>query len=149
MSSERCPLPPGECCRDGGSEQAASWPECTGPRVSMGGLQRSGGLPPKAWSSCRLPADASSAPSCCEGLNEVLSGLFIASGRAAARLGDLHAAKVTHVVNAAPSVELCWHQQHLVRAPTDASTAARWGEAGRAGGAPGVAGEACTGGAGT
>jgi hypothetical protein len=54
------------------------------------------------------------------GLDRVLDGLYIASGAAAARRPDLAAVNVTHVVNAAPSVELCWHKPHLVR------TQARW-----------------------
>jgi hypothetical protein len=123
------PPPPDACCGD--AEMACDpWPACSGPRVSVGGLQRACRLPAKHV-SCPLlgrggleggagaafngaaTAPAPSPPG--GGLDFVLDGLYIASGAAAARLEDLHAARVTHVVNAAPSVELCWHAEHLVR----------------------------------
>ena len=111
----------------GDSGAASEWAVCTGPRPA-GGLQR---CPPRNWLSCPLAAlcgvggagsgggdhSVGTAP-CCDGLDAVLPGLFIASGQAAARYGDLAACGVTHVVNAAPSVELCWHKQHLVREGT-------------------------------
>lgn len=111
----------------GDSGAASEWAVCTGPRPA-GGLQR---CPPRNWLSCPLAAlcgvggagsgggdhSVGTAP-CCDGLDAVLPGLFIASGQAAARYGDLAACGVTHVVNAAPSVELCWHKQHLVRGGT-------------------------------
>lgn len=97
---------------DGGA--ADGWPACSGPRVSVGGLQRACRLPAKHV-SCpvmrSLPGPEPGPPG--GGLDCVLPGLFIASGAAAARRDDLAAARVTHVVNAAPSVELCWHAPHL------------------------------------
>jgi len=44
---------------------------------------------------------------------EVLDGLYISSGCAAAQLKELKARKVTHVVNAAPSIELNYHPEHV------------------------------------
>lgn len=110
------------------SQQPGEWPACSGPRVSKGGgLQRCSAAP-RAWQSCPLPrADEHGALQCdgsatgerqavcCEQLNQVLPGLFIASGQAAAQWAQLAACGVTHVVNAAPSVELCWHKPQLVR----------------------------------
>jgi len=61
-----------------------------------------------------------------EGLDCVAAGLFIASGRAASRLRDLTAARISHVVNAAPSVELCYHRPALVRARPGARSARAW-----------------------
>lgn len=102
---------PAACCR----EADEAWPACAGPRVSVGGLQRACRLPSK-HASCPLlrgvPAAGDAPPG--GGLDRVLDGLYIASGAAAARRPDLAAVNVTHVVNAAPSVELCWHAPHLV-----------------------------------
>lgn len=102
---------PAACFR--GGEEA--WPACVGPRVSSGGLQRACRLPSK-HTSCPLlrgvPDGGPPAPPG-GGLDRVLDGLYICSGAAAARRPDLAAVNVTHVVNAAPSVELCWHEPHL------------------------------------
>jgi len=103
---------PAACCIEGDE----AWPACVGPRVSAGGLQRACRLPSK-HTSCPL---LRSVPDCDGsppggGLDRVLDGLYIASGAAAARRPDLAAVNVTHVVNAAPSVELCYHKPHLVR----------------------------------
>ena len=119
--------PPPDTCES----QHGDWAACTGPRVSTGqGLQRCT-APPRAWLSCPLTVtrgvddDQLCGGSklegrqavCCEQLNQVLPGLFIASGQAAAQWSQLAACGVTHVVNAAPSVELCWHKPQLVRGP--------------------------------
>ena len=118
---------PAACCIEGDE----AWPACVGPRVSAGGLQRACRLPSK-HTSCPLlrsvPDGGDTPPG--GGLDRVLDGLYIASGAAAARRPDLAAVNVTHVVNAAPSVELCYHKPHLVRTP------ARWGARSRAQAAP-------------
>ena len=107
------------------------WPEPPGPCRSLaGGLQRACKLGGAAgWLlrghvTCQLPDAALLAPASApprwtadadSGLDRVADGLYISSGRAASRLASLRARGVTHVVNAAPSVELCWHEREFVR----------------------------------
>jgi hypothetical protein len=67
-----------------------------------------------------------------ETLDQVAEGLFIGSGAAASRWPSLAACGVTHVVNAAPSVELCWHLQHAVVRPTPVTQQARGARSGDA-----------------
>lgn len=109
---------------DSASESTETgWLAADGPRISLGGLQRATALPPfsaRQSLSCPLPrisagCAAEEPPPLSDGLDCVCHGLFISSGAVAARLPALLQAGVTHVVNAAPCVELCWHDASLVR----------------------------------
>jgi hypothetical protein len=96
------------------------WAMLSGTRPSSTGPLRSTTPPPllaRASGSLAhlLSKPTPLSPAESEGLDAVAAGLYIASGRAASRLSSLRAAGVTHVVNAAPSVELCYHQPALVR----------------------------------
>lgn len=140
------PEPPGpRCPLSGGLQRACKLTAAAGwllrgasgglPPAPPGGSGDCGPAPALADHHHRPAAAPPPAAECGpsdRGLDAVGPGLFISSGRAAARLGALRAAGVTHVVNAAPSVELCWHEPQLVRGRARAGW---WGEAQRS---PGV-----------
>lgn len=99
---------------------ADAWSASTGPGLFGKGLTRSTGslsalITSKVAGLGFMGTVVS--PAADVAICEVLDGLYISSGCAAARLHELKARKVTHVVNAAPTIELNYHPEHLVRHP--------------------------------
>jgi atypical dual specificity phosphatase len=95
---------------------ADAWSASTGPGLFGKGLARStGSLSALITSKVAGLGFVGTvvSPAADVAICEVLDGLYISSGCAAARLHELKARKVTHVVNAAPTIELNYHPEHL------------------------------------